>query len=75
MRFLYDVCGRDALLPRSLELPFSYNTTGDPLVGGGFADVWKGQYQGREVAVKVLRVFKTDDLKKTRKVSCPRLVM
>jgi hypothetical protein len=42
---------------------------------GGFADVWKGQYQSREVAVKVLRVYTRDDLKKTRKVSCLRLVM
>ena len=29
---------------------------------GGFADVWKYQHQGREVAVKVLRVYATSDL-------------
>jgi hypothetical protein len=42
---------------------------------GGFADVWKGQYQGQEVAVKVLRVYQDDDREKMKKVGCPRLVM
>ena len=35
---------------------------------GGFADVWKGQYDGREVASKALRVYQTSDLKKIREV-------
>jgi hypothetical protein len=69
LRFLYDICGRNALVPRSLVLPFSYDTTGRPLVSSGLADVWKGKYQGREVAVKVSRTSIP------RKVSCPRLVM
>ena len=75
LRFLYDICGRDGLLLSSLEIAFSCDTTKPPLASGGVANVSKGQYQGREVAVKVLRVFNTDDLKKTRKVSCPQLVM
>jgi hypothetical protein len=37
---------------------------------GGFGDVFKDQYQGREVAVKVLRVYGTSDFKKIRKVGC-----
>jgi hypothetical protein len=44
-------------------------------VQGGFVNVWKGQYQAREVAAKVLRVSSTHDLERTRKVSCPQLVM
>ena len=31
---------------------------------GGFADVWKGEHQGRQVAVKVLRVYSTSDFEK-----------
>ena len=47
---------------------------------GEFADVWKRQYQGQEVAVKVLRVYQDDnhqddDREKMKKVGCPRLVM
>ena len=40
---------------------------------GGFADVRPGQYNGRTVAVKTLRVTMTDDFDKTRKVrrDCP----
>ena len=36
---------------------------------GGFADVWRGNYEGREVAVKVLRVYMTSDFKKITRVS------
>jgi hypothetical protein len=71
LRFLYDICDRYGLLPSSLEIPFSYDTTKPPLVGGGFMDVWKGRYQGQDVAVKVLRVYQDDDLEKVKKVGCP----
>ena len=37
---------------------------------GGFGDVWKGRHQGREVAVKVVKVYKMSDLKQVRKVGC-----
>ena len=36
--------------------------------GGGFADVWEGTYDGSKVAIKVLRVFETDDFDRVRKV-------
>jgi hypothetical protein len=35
---------------------------------GGYADVWKGEYQGRPVAAKVIRVYSTTDWNKIRKV-------
>ena len=38
------------------------NPTGDPQYRGRFADVWKGQYNGQDVAVKVLRIYSTHDL-------------
>ena len=39
-----------------------------PLCHGGFAEVWKGEHQGREVAVKVLRVYVTSNLVQITKV-------
>ena len=42
---------------------------------GGFADVWKGQHQGREVAAKVLRTNSTGDLERIRKVARLRLAV
>ena len=39
--------------------------------GGGFADVWEGTYNGSQVAIKVLRVYETDDFDRVRKVCLP----
>ena len=71
LRFLSRSCGRQTLLPRSLVIPLCYNPTKTPLYHGRFADVWKGQYNGQEVAAKVLRVSSRDDLRRTRRVGCP----
>ncbi|KAF9643686.1 kinase-like protein [Thelephora ganbajun] len=57
LHYLYRICGRQALLPKSLAIPLCYNTTEIPHYYGGFSDVWKGQYNGQEVAVKALRTL------------------
>ena len=62
------ICGQ-GLLPRSLQIPICYNRSDTPLYRGGFADIWKGELQGRYVAVKVLRVYSTSDIGKITKVS------
>ena len=66
------ISGRQGLLPRSVQIPLCYNRTDTPLYRGGYADVWKGEYQGREVAVKVLLVYRTSNLDKITRVSCQR---
>jgi len=70
---LYRICGRQALLPKSLEISFCYDPSEPAIYRGGFADVWKGEYNGQEVSAKVLRVYLTGNLEKTRKVGCPQL--
>ena len=55
------MCGRQALLPRSLQVPLCYTRSEPPLSHGGYADVWKGEHQGRHVEVKVLRVHSTSE--------------
>jgi len=67
------ICGRQDLLPKSLPIPPCCDLTEAPRFAGEFGDVWKGQHNGREVAVKVLRVPKSD-LKQTRQVGCPKIV-
>jgi len=47
-----------------------YDPTDAALYRGGFADVWKGMYCGREVAVKVIRTYANSDLQKIIGVSC-----
>jgi len=65
---VYKTCGRQALVPRSLEIPLCYDPNEKPAYHGGFADLWKGQYRGKEVAAKVLRLRPTDDLERVRRV-------
>jgi len=63
------MCGQHALIPSALKIPISYNRTGDALYRGGFADVWKGKHRGRDVAVKVIRIYSNSDLRKVIGVS------
>ena len=64
---LYKICDRQALLPTSLQIPLCYDPSDVPLYIGGFADVWKGEHQGANVAVKVLKVT-SGNLDKVRNV-------
>ena len=68
LRALYRICGREGLVPKSLRIPVCYDSTENPQCSGEFSDVWKGSYDGREVAAKVLRVYVTSDLKAIKKV-------
>ena len=52
----------------SLKIPPCHDRFGTPLYRGGYADVWKGDHQGRQVAVKVLRVYSTNDFEKITSV-------
>ena len=56
-------------------IPPCYNPTETPLYRGRFADVWKGQHDGREVAAKVQRVCLKNDLKQIRQVGFSLLIV
>ena len=64
LKSLYRTCRRHALLPKTLKIPVCYDRTVVALYRGGFADVWKGEHGGRDVAVKVLRTYSNSDLQK-----------
>jgi len=49
-------------------MPLCYDPKEMPLCRGGFADVWKGRHEGREVASKVLRIYLTNDFEQIKKV-------
>ena len=68
LRILCKICGRQALLPRSLQIPLCYDRSDVPRYRGGYADVWIGDYQGRQVAAKVLRVYSTSDFDEITRV-------
>ncbi|KAF9647776.1 kinase-like protein [Thelephora ganbajun] len=68
------ICGHQALLPRSVQIPLCYDRMNPPLYHGGYAEVWKGEHQGREVAVKVLKVYLTSDLDKITRRFCKEVM-
>ena len=52
-----------------MQISLPYNQKDTPLYYGGHSEVWKSQHEGREVAVKVLRVYQTSNFNKVRRVS------
>ena len=68
LRASYRVCGRRALLPKSLQIPLPYNPSELSARSGGFGDVWKGKHRGQDVAAKAVRVGSPNDLERIRKV-------
>ena len=61
---LCKICGRQAFLPRSLQIPLCYDRLKEAQYSGGYADVWMGEHRGRKVAVKVLRINMRSNLDK-----------
>jgi serine/threonine-protein kinase TNNI3K len=49
-------------------MPLCYDRSEDALYSGGYSDVWMGEYDGRKVAVKVLRIYTTSNLRKVTSV-------
>ncbi|KAF9790923.1 kinase-like domain-containing protein [Thelephora terrestris] len=74
LRPLYRTCGRHAILPRTLKIPICYDRTSDALYSGGYADVWRGEYHGQDVAVKVIRTYSNSDLRKIIGRFCKEVV-
>ena len=70
VKLLYKTCSHHALLPRALEVLVDYDRTGDALYHGGFGDVWRGEFCGRDVAVKVVRIYSHSELQRVINVSC-----
>ena len=60
-----------ALIPRSMQIPLCCNQTEDSRYEGEFARILKGEHEGIEVAIKVLKVFVTSDLVKIKRVGFP----
>lgn len=68
VRFLYNLCDHYALLPKSLDIQVSIDQTEPPLCHGGFAEVWKGKFHDKEIAIKRLRVYQSSNHEKIRRV-------
>ena len=51
-----------------MRIPVCYDHREIPQSSGGFADVWKGSHEGKDIAAKVLRLYTTSDFERMRKV-------
>ena len=72
-RLLYKICKACGTLPTSYFVQPELTPVGEVGWCGGFADVSKGEYQGRPVAIKHLRIGTKDGFDKVFKVSdCAR---
>jgi hypothetical protein len=68
MKALIMLSKKSGLYPECLILGHAANRHGDPIARGSFGDIWRGQISGREVAIKVLRVYQRSDAQKLLKV-------
>ena len=69
MKSLYKACAGYTLLPRSLDFELHGGLLDPPPYGGGFGNVWKREYCGRDVAVKVLQLHRNNGSRTINNVS------
>jgi len=65
---LCKTCSQHLVIPTSMHIPDCSEDSVE-VESGGFADVSQGMYEGRRVAIKVVRVYITSDLGAIRSVS------
>ena len=65
---LCKTCSRHRVIPKSMHIPDCSEDSVE-VESGGFADVSRGIYEGRQVAIKVVRAYITSDLDVIRSVS------
>ena len=51
-----------------MRITVCYIDSETPLSHSGFAEVWKGNHEGKDVAAKVLRLYAGSDFEKIKKV-------
>ncbi|KAK1230468.1 Rho guanine nucleotide exchange factor [Marasmius sp. AFHP31] len=67
LQLILDLSKRSGLHPNCLTIPNDVVSDEHPVASGGYADVWKGAYEGEAVCAKVVHVYKTSDVEKLNK--------
>ena len=66
---LGEVCSATDRLPTSVLLSTGLEKRGTiPVASGGFADIWRGEYYARQVAIKAFRIYPAQNLKQAKEV-------
>jgi hypothetical protein len=74
LNLLCRMCQLQRNIPRSMVIDVAtdlQNVPDVPDYGGGFADVYRGECNGRPVAIKVLRFYASKDADLFRSVGTP----
>jgi len=58
---LCKTCSRNRVIPTSMQIP-DCSEGSEEAEYGGFANISQGTYEGRRVAIKVVRMYTTSDL-------------
>ncbi|TFK43201.1 kinase-like domain-containing protein [Crucibulum laeve] len=70
-RLVMKLCEKANTLPSSLVIEGVELRERDAIYGGGFADIYRGSYQGKDVALKRMRIFQRgQDRQKMHKNLC-----
>jgi hypothetical protein len=59
-RLLKNLCSAAKAFPQTLSLELDSVDTNRPIGGGGFADIFLGRYKGQDIALKRLRVNRSE---------------
>lgn len=72
---LVEICGEYAILPDSYAIPESKirKLGNPPICSDHFSDVWRGAYEEKSIAIKVIRCRNPDDPLEIKKVGYSRL--
>ena len=68
---LYKMCELQHSPPKSMIIPFLDNVSTTAVRGGGSADTYRGEYEGRPVAVKVMQLYVCSDRGHSLSVGTP----
>lgn len=72
---LRKICAHTGILPSSCTLSEGLKCEStEALMSGGFADIWRGSYLEKVVALKVLRIHGGSNLRKVKKVVGPIII-
>ncbi|KAF7983540.1 hypothetical protein HWV62_21106 [Athelia sp. TMB] len=67
LKALFKLSASTGLYPECLVLE-DMDLSSDPVAGGGFGDLYKTCVEGRDIAIKVLRVYQKSDMSKILKM-------
>jgi len=65
---LRKLCAAKEIFPRSFLISSAELRRQDYVAGGGFADVWRGIYKGRNVALKLSKLPRTEEMSSARQI-------